>query len=289
MKREARTLTVALGQWAPGGDLDDNLAIVERLAVQAAEAGAQWLLLPEYATFLHARRREMVLAAQRAAEVERRLCALAAAHGLWLLVGSLAAPAGGERLANRSLLIDSQGRLAARYDKLHMFDADLPGGVSIRESIAYAPGNEAVVVETPWAHVGLSICYDLRFPQLYRALAQAGAEVLVVPAAFMPATGAHWQPLLSARAIECGAYVLAPAACGQSAGGRTSHGHSLIVNPWGEVVAALGEGPGCLIHRLSLDEVADARARLPSLRHDRPFDLRVIAGASFPNPETSLP
>ena len=202
----------------------------------------------------------------------------AAKHGFWLLIGSLALktddPDG--RFANRSFLIAPDGAIAARYDKIHMFDVTLSESERYRESDGFRPGNRAVVADTPLARIGLSICYDLRFPQLYRALAGAGAQILTVPAAFAVATGrAHWEVLLRARAIETGAFVLAPAQCGThpatTGRARETWGHSLAVAPWGEVLADAGDRPGVALVDLDLDRVAEARGRVPSLSHDRDF------------------
>jgi predicted amidohydrolase len=193
-----------------------------------------------------------------------------------LLLGSLAIKAGPGKVTNRSYLVDAAGEIAARYDKLHLFDVDLADGERYRESAAVAPGSNAVVAPTPWATLGLSICYDLRFPYLYRALAQAGAQILTVPAAFARTTGqAHWHVLLRARAIETGCYVLAPCQCGTHGGGRPTYGHSLIVDPWGRILADGGDEPGIVTATLDLAEVAKARAMIPALQHDR-----AIAGPS---------
>jgi predicted amidohydrolase len=205
---------------------------------------------------------------------------LARQTGAWLLLGSLVIDPAGEpgsdsgenRLANRSFLIDGNGAIIARYDKIHMFDIDLPSGESYRESNAYRPGGHTVVAETPWGRLGMSVCYDIRFPHLYRALAQAGADFLAVPSVFTVPTGrAHWHVLLRARAIENGAFVFAPAQWGEHAGGRRSYGHSLIVDPWGEVLADGGEGTGIVTARIDPARVAEARRSVPSLTHDRAF------------------
>jgi predicted amidohydrolase len=205
---------------------------------------------------------------------------LARETGAWILVGSLVidpagepgAEASEERLANRSFLIDAQGAIVARYDKIHMFDIDLPGGESYRESNAYRPGGRSVVAETPWGRLGMTVCYDLRFPHLYRALAQAGADFLAVPSVFTVPTGtAHWHVLLRARAIENGCFVFAPAQWGEHAGGRRSYGHSLIVDPWGEVLADRGEETGIITAQIDPARIAKARGMVPSLQHDRGF------------------
>ena len=211
---------------------------------------------------------------------------LARELGAWLLLGSLVIDASGEpgaaegeeRLANRSFLIDAAGGIVARYDKIHMFDIDLPGGESYRESNAYRPGNHTVVAETPWGRLGMSVCYDLRFPHLYRALAQAGADFLAVPSVFTVPTGrAHWHVLLRARAIENGCFVFAPAQWGEHTAGRKSYGHSLIVDPWGEVMGDGGEEVGIVTARIDPGRIAEARGMVPSLRHDRAFTPPALA------------
>ena len=179
---------------------------------------------------------------------------------------------GDNRIANRSFLFSDTGEIVARYDKIHLFDVDLPTGESHRESDLVRPGEEAVVAETPWAIIGLSICYDLRFAYLYRDLAKAGASILTVPAAFTVPTGkAHWETLLRARAIETGSFVLAPAQCGEHEGGRQTYGHSLIIGPWGEVLADAGEDTGFIIAELDLSAVEKAREAIPALKHDRAY------------------
>jgi predicted amidohydrolase len=199
-------------------------------------------------------------------------CALAEELRIWLLIGSLAIKVSDDKTANRSYLVASDGRIAARYDKIHLFDVDLPNGESYRESRTVIAGEQAVTADLPWGRVGLSVCYDLRFPQLYRVLAKGGAEILSVPSAFTETTGrAHWQLLLRARAIENGCFVIAPAQGGKHANGRSTYGHSMIVGPWGEILAEAGTEPGIIMADIDLDEVAAVRARVPSLQHDRPF------------------
>ncbi|HYD99546.1 MAG TPA: carbon-nitrogen hydrolase family protein, partial [Alphaproteobacteria bacterium] len=176
------------------------------------------------------------------------------------------------RVANRLFVIDPQGEIRARYDKIHMFDVDLAGGESYRESATFRPGEQAVLAQTPWGGLGMTVCYDLRFPHLYRALAQAGARLLAVPAAFTVPTGrAHWHVLLRARAIETGCFVIAPAQTGTHDAGRQTYGHSLIVDPWGEVLADGGGEPGFVTADLDLGRIDEARGMVPALRHDRPF------------------
>jgi predicted amidohydrolase len=271
-------LRVALVQCTAGRDIELNLAQLGALIREAAAGGAQFILTPENAAMLEPER-----AAKFAkAEDETRPVVLAAfadlarQTGAWLLAGSIAAllPDDPERLANRSVLFDPQGRAVARYDKIHMFDVDLGGGERYRESAQFRPGEAAVLAETPWGRLGMTICYDLRFPALYRALAQAGAGLIAIPSAFTVPTGrAHWEVLLRARAIETGCFVLAPAQTGTHAEGRQTWGHSLIVDPWGEVLADGGDAVGIVAAELDLGRIAEARRKVPSLGHDRAWAL----------------
>lgn len=274
-------MKAALLQLSVTDDPAANLPVTIALLREAAAAGAGFVLTPEVTNCISSDRahqravlrpeaRDPTLAALRA-EAERL--------GIWLLIGSLALTTGDAdgRFANRSFLIDPKGGIAARYDKIHMFDVTVSATEQYRESSGFRPGNRAVLAETPFARIGLSVCYDVRFPHLYRALAHAGAEVLTVPAAFNDTTGAaHWHSLLRARAIECGAWVLAPAQSGSHAAHngrpRRTYGHSLAVNPWGEVVVDAGTDPGISYVTLDRDAVATARARIPALEHDRAFE-----------------
>jgi predicted amidohydrolase len=269
-------LKLACVQLNAGSEVEANLAAASARVREAAAEGAQLIALPEYAVLLDGSGRVM---RERSAE-EAKHVALPAFQSLarethaWLLVGSLTVKLADERMANRSYLISAEGQLVARYDKIHMFDVTLPGGKLIRESSAYRPGEKAVVATTPWGAVGMSICYDLRFPQLYRALAKAGAAILAVPASFQRETGpAHWHTLLRARAIENAAWVIAPAMCGDHANGRSTYGHSLVIDPWGSVVAELGDRPGVLIAEIDTGEAARIRTMLPALEHDREFEV----------------
>jgi predicted amidohydrolase len=206
---------------------------------------------------------------------------LAKETGAWLLAGSLSVKRGDRKIANRSYLFDPGGRVVASYDKIHMFDVAIGDGQTYRESATFEPGTEAVIADLPWGRLGLSICYDVRFPHLYRALAKDGADFLAVPAAFTHVTGtAHWHVLLRARAIETGCFVIAPAQCGTHAEGRRTYGHSLIVDPWGEVLADGGEEVGFVTAEIDPAKVDEARRKVPSLSHDRPFSLE-----RTPNPE----
>jgi len=253
----------------------DHLAPLVR---EAAAAGARFVLTPEASNMMQRRRdaRDAHLADEASDPVVAGLAALAAELDVWLLIGSAMVRTGrddDDRAANRSLLIDPSGRTVARYDKLHVFDVDLPGGESYRESASVRPGEAAAVADTPFGRLGLSICYDLRFPQLFRALARAGAEIITVPAAFTVPTGrAHWETLLRARAIETGAFVLAPAQGGLHEDGRATWGHSLVIDPWGEVIARRDDdAAGVLMADLDMSGVGRARAAIPSLSHDRDF------------------
>ena len=274
------TLDIALIQTRTPATAAAGLAHVEPLIRQAAAGGAQLILTPEGTNFLEQRRalRDAALSDEGADPAVAGLKALAAELGVWLLVGSAIVRSGvadDPRAANRSLLIDPGGAITARYDKLHVFDVDLPGGETYRESASIRPGEAAVVADTPWGGLGLTICYDLRFPHLHRALAKAGASLIAVPAAFTRPTGeAHWETLLRARAIETGAFVLAPAQGGTHEDGRQTWGRSVVIGPWGEVIARLDhDEPGVLHARLDLQAVEKARASVPALRHDRDFDL----------------
>ncbi|MEL6476474.1 MAG: carbon-nitrogen hydrolase family protein [Pseudomonadota bacterium] len=261
-------------------DPAENLPITEALVRGAAAGGADLVLTPEVTNIVSAsrtRQRE-VLRAEAEDPTLARLREVAAEAGIWLLIGSLALDPGKEdgRFVNRSFLVDPSGGVAARYDKIHMFDVSLGGDESYRESAGYRPGKDAVVAATPFGRIGLTICYDMRFPALYRALALAGAEILTVPSAFTVPTGrAHWEVLLRARAIETGCFVLAPAQWGphRASRGRAreTYGHSLAIDPWGRLLGDAGEGTGVSLIDLDLSEVAKARERVPSLNNARDF------------------
>jgi len=257
-------------------DVEGNIAQASALIREAAAAGADLIATPEN-TGIMAARGDLSIARAQFEHEHVALAAyrdLAAKLGRWLLVGSIGVrvPEEERRVANRSYLLRPDGGIAAFYDKIHMFDVELASGESYRESRNFRPGERAVLVGTPWGPLGLTICYDLRFPQLYRALAQAGALFLSVPSAFTRPTGeAHWHALLRARAIETGAYVFAPAQCGTHPGERKTFGHSLIVDPWGRVLADGGETPGVVLAEIDVAEVTKARRQIASLHHDRPF------------------
>ena len=236
--------------------------------------GADFITFPENVTMIEPVGADAVRKALPEAEHPAipAFRALARETGAWLLGGSLSIKLSETKYANRSLLYDPAGNIAARYDKLHLFDVDLAGGERYRESERIVPGERAVTAPTPWGLLGMTICYDVRFPQLYRALAKAGATMFTVPAAFTEQTGrAHWHILMRARAIECGAFVIAAAQCGTHVQGRRTFGHSLIVDPWGEVLADGGESEGVIVAEIDPAKSADARRRIPALQHDRPF------------------
>jgi deaminated glutathione amidase len=273
-------MRVGLVQLCVTDDPVVNLPATVGFVRAAAAQGAQFVLTPECTNGLSSNRdrQKAVLQAEDADVTLAALRAEAAALGVWLLIGSLGIKTGDAdgRFANRSYLIDPMGQIAAWYDKIHMFDVNVSETEVYRESAAYRPGSQAVVVETPFATLGLTVCYDVRFPHLYRSLAQGGAQIITVPAAFNHITGAaHWEVLLRARAIETGCFVLAPAQTGfhaETAGkGRRTHGHSLVVSPWGEVLADGGVAPGVTVVEIDVDQVALARGRVPSITHDRVF------------------
>jgi len=272
--------TAACIQFTAGPDPEPNLRKVMELAQQARDAGADLIMTPEATNFIESGKRRRDKARREADDpFLAGTCEFARDTGAWVLLGSLVIDPAGEsgsdgeeRLANRSFLIDPAGTIVARYDKIHMFDIDLPGGESYRESNAYRPGGGTVVAETPWGRLGLTVCYDVRFPHLYRSLAQAGADMLTVPSVFTVPTGrAHWHVLLRARAIENGCFIFAPAQWGEHTGGRKSYGHSLIVDPWGEVLADGGEREGIVTAQIDPGRIAEARRMVPSLQHDRSF------------------
>jgi predicted amidohydrolase len=257
---------------APGANLEAAIRLIE----EAKAGGADYVQTPEMTNIL-ALKREQLFAAIVEEEADKSLAAfreLARRLGIFVHVGSLAIKLTADKAANRSFLIDRDGEIVARYDKIHMFDVDLAGGESYRESRNYRAGEIAVVTDLPWGRLGLSVCYDLRFPALYRALAEAGSSFLAIPSAFTKQTGeAHWHVLMRSRAIENGAYVLAAAQGGRHENGRDTFGHSLVVDPWGRVVAEGGTEPGVVFATIDPAEVAAARAKVPSLQHGRRFEL----------------
>ncbi|WBU56955.1 carbon-nitrogen hydrolase family protein [Paracoccus sediminicola] len=278
-------LRAGLVQLSVGDDPAANLPDTRALIAEAAGLGAQFVLTPECTNLVSGDRRwqNEVLCPEAEDKTLAALRAQADGLGIWLLIGSLALKqdeADADRFVNRSFLIGPDGAIRARYDKIHMFDVTISERESYRESKAYRPGSRAVVAGGP-VRIGMSVCYDLRFPYLYRALAQAGAEILTVPSAFNDTTGAaHWEVLLRARAIETGSFVLAPAQTGLHEAAhsakpsqRRSFGHSLAVTPWGEVMSDAGEQPGISVVSLDLNDVRKARSRIPSMNADQPFEM----------------
>ncbi len=279
----SRTLRAACIQNSALPETAENVATTLALSRKAAKDGAELIALPEY--FSSWRAKGVAVDPDAFSEAEHPALAAyrseAASLQRWFLLGSMAIRAAQGKLINRSYLIDADGGIAARYDKIHLFDVDLGPGKVYRESTSVEPGGRAVIADTPWGGVGLSICYDLRFAALYRALAQGGASILAVPAAFTRTTGeAHWHILNRARAIENGAFVLAPCQTGDLKGGGAAFGHSLIIDPWGKVLADGGLAEGYIIADLDLEEVGRVRGRIPSLQHDRPFELGPMAQAA---------
>jgi predicted amidohydrolase len=272
----ASTFKAALIQMRSGLTPAANVDAAVRLIEEAKAAGVDYVQTPEMTNILAAKR-EQLFATVVEEETDASLAAfreLARRLKLTIHVGSLAIKLTHERAANRGFLIDPEGEIAARYDKIHMFDVDLANGESYRESNNYKAGESAVLADLPWGRLGLTICYDLRFPALYRALAEAGASFLAIPSSFTKQTGeAHWHVLMRARAIENGCFVLAAAQGGKHENGRETYGHSLIVDPWGRVLAEGGTEPGVIMAEIDPAQVAAARGRIPSLQHGRRFEL----------------
>lgn len=272
---EPKTFTTALIQTTSGRDPSATVDGILPSIEEAAGEGAEFVMLPETVGMMEPDPKLLREKAKPEAETIplERFRDAAARAGVWLLVGSLVVEAeDGDKLANRSFLVDGSGEIQARYDKIHLFDVELSSGERYRESANYRHGDRMVTAETPWGSLGMTVCYDLRFPHLYRAQAHKGADFLSVPSAFTRPTGqAHWHTLLRARAIETGCYVFAPAQCGEHEGGRQTYGHSLVVDPWGEVVADGGDIPGIVVADVDVSRVAAARAQVPSLNHDRDF------------------
>lgn len=267
--------TVSVIQMTSAPDVAENLAKAGALLHRAKAEGAELAVLPENVSCLartpEIKKREAAPEETHAAVTH--FAALARELGLWLVAGSVGITAVAGKVYNRCLVFAPDGKVAARYDKIHLFDADPLPGESYRESAEVVPGEKAVVVHTPWGGLGLTICYDVRFASLFRALAKAGAGMVAVPAAFAETTGKkHWHVLLRARAIETGAYILAAAQCGVHEGARRTYGHSMVVAPSGEIMGELGQAEGVLTFRLDMARVAEARAALPSLQHDRAFE-----------------
>ena len=272
----ASTFRVGLVQMRSGRTPQANLDAAAQLIGKAKEGGADYVLTPEMTNIMEVNR-EALFSAIVPEENDTTLATLreiARTLGIYLHVGSLAVKVNGDKAANRSFLIDPRGEVAARYDKIHMFDVDLANGESYRESRNFRPGELAVLADLPWGRLGLTVCYDLRFPSLYRALGEAGASFLTVPAAFTRQTGeAHWHVLLRARAIETGCFVFAAAQGGTHENGRETYGHSLVVDPWGRVLAEGGTEPGVVFAEIDPAAISAARSRIPSLQHGRRFEI----------------
>jgi deaminated glutathione amidase len=276
VRSEDRNFRAALVQMCSGRDVGRNVKDATDLIRDAAAAGAHYIQTPEVTTLMELDRARLLSSLQP----ENNNAALAAFTSLakdlkvWLHIGSMAVTCSDGKLANRSYLINPLGQISARYDKIHMFDVDLGNGDVYRESEHYAAGSEAVLAPLPWGDIGLTICYDLRFPGLHRTLAQGGAKFLAVPAAFTRVTGeAHWHTLLRARAVESQTFVFAAAQGGRHENGRETFGHSLIISPWGQILAEGGRDPGIVVADIDLAILDDVRRRLPSLTHDRAFQL----------------
>ena len=271
----------ALIQMRSGVDMARNLRDASAMIRQAAAQGAQYVLTPEMTNIFEANRERLKSLVRPEAEdaCVAGFSQLAKELGIWLHVGSLALRVSEDKLVNRSLLFAPDGKIAARYDKIHLFDVDMPGGERIRESDTFAPGEEAVAAALPWGLLGLSICYDMRFPKLYNVLANAGAMFMAVPAAFTVPTGkAHWHVLLRSRAIETGSFVFAAAQGGSHECGRSTFGHSLVVTPWGEIIAELDTEPGVLVFDVDEALVKRDRGRIPALKNARSFNLKLTGG-----------
>jgi predicted amidohydrolase len=270
-------VTAALIQMRSGRDPVRNCADACASIDEASAKGAKLILTPEMTNILETDRARLatIVQPEKSDETIPALAERARRHGIWLSVGSLALKGESGKLVNRSLLFNPAGLIVARYDKIHLFDVDLPGGAVIRESAAYSGGGLAPIVDLPWGSLGLTICYDVRFPALYKSLAVAGADFITVPSAFTRVTGeAHWHVLLRARAIETGCFILAAAQGGLHECGRETFGASLAVSPWGEVIAEAGSEPGIVLVNIETDEIAAARRRIPALSHGRRIALK---------------
>ena len=273
-------MRIACVQMCSGRDIDNNIASASDLIRQAARGGAQFVATPEVTNIMEENKKALwaVVAQQDNDRAVKAFSRLAQELGIHLLIGSLGLDGGDGKLVNRSFLFLPDGSIAATYDKIHMFDVDLGGGEFYRESANYTAGNKAVVadvnIDGQAVKLGLSICYDVRFAHLYRALAKAGAQIIAVPAAFTKVSGqAHWHVLLRARAIETGSFVVAPGQAGLHENGRETFGHSLIISPWGEILSEAGTTPEVIFADIDLEKVAQARTKIPALQHDREFSL----------------
>lgn len=271
-----QVLKTACVQISASPDIQENIKTITDFVRQAAAEGARFIATPENSCHMvFPQEAKLESATDEGANlVVQAMSELASELGVWILLGSVAVTASNGKIANRSIFLSDKGEIAARYDKIHLFDVDLKNGESYRESSVFVAGDKAVVADSPWGKIGLSICYDVRFPHLYRGLAKAGASIITVPAAFTVPTGqAHWHTLLRARAIENGAFVIAPGQCGTHAGDRQTYGHSLIIDPWGEILAEAGEQPEVIYADLDLSKVDHVRSSVPALSHDRDYHL----------------
>jgi predicted amidohydrolase len=265
-------MRVGVVQVCSTDDLEANLANATELVGEAVDRGATFVCLPENFAFMRREGNPFPCAQSVDGEIVGTLRELASRHGVWLLGGTFPEeiPDDADRVYNTSVLVDAEGRVAATYRKIHLFDVDLESGGTFRESDRFAPGSEVVVAKTPFGGVGMSVCYDLRFPELYRQMTFAGADFLMVPSAFTPQTGKdHWEVLLRARAIENQAFVVAPAQCGQHTPDRASHGRSLVIDPWGIVIAQAGDRPEVLVCECDLAALGRVRTAIPALKNRR--------------------
>ena len=270
---------VALVQMRSGRDVRDNLLEAEAFIRDAAGKGAQFIQTPENTLLMETETARLFerIAPEEGTEAVPHFSALAKSLGIWLHIGSIAIKVGEKRAINRAYLFAPDGQIALLYDKIHMFDVNLPSGETYRESAIFVPGNTAYVVQLPWGGLGVATCYDIRFPEQYKALAKAGAKFLTAPSAFTKVTGEkHWHILLRARAIENGCFVFAAAQGGRHANGRTTYGHSLIISPWGDILGEGGTEPGLIIADIDAADVDRVRARIPALDHTRDFEVAVL-------------
>lgn len=278
------TFRAAAAQLRSGRSIEPNTEAAAALIRRAAAGGASYIQTPENTTLMEhdSERRLAAIRDEKDTAALTAFCRLAAELRVWLHIGSLAIRVGARMAANRSFVLTPEGEIAAKYDKIHMFDVNLPSGETYRESRDFQPGGKAVAVQLPWCRLGLTTCYDLRFPEQYKALALAGAGVIAVPSAFTRQTGkAHWHVLLRARAIETGCFIIAAAQGGRHENGRSTFGHSMIISPWGEILAEADEEPGVIFADLDMASVAEARRRIPALTHVRPFEV-VVENAAHP-------
>jgi deaminated glutathione amidase len=270
---------VGLVQMRTGKEIQNNLVEAEALIREAAGRGAHYIQTPENTLVMEVDAKHLLkkIAPEDATEGVTVFSRLARELGVWLHIGSLAIKVGNGRAANRAFLFAPNGKLTLRYDKIHMFDVNLPSGESYRESATFVPGTVAYMAGLPWGGLGIATCYDMRFPEQYKALAQAGAKFLTAPSAFTKVTGeAHWHVLLRARAIENGCFVFAAAQGGRHASGRTTYGHSIVISPWGEILAEAGTEPGVIVADIDASEVDRVRARIPALDHTREFTVTAV-------------